>query len=628
MTSSDSASDRPRRPAWTPSETEPVPVVPDHRVHPAPIGSGNYGLIFIAQNIMDTWRAVKVVYRSRFESDRPYQREFNAVRQFEPVSRSHPSQLNLLQVGQDPAGRYFYYVMELADPVDADPVAPADGEPSAKPDSAPKSIPLDPATYRPRTLAYELDRQGRLPFAACMDIALGLATALEHLHRAGLVHRDVKPGNIVFVNGIPKLADIGLVTGAGAHTIIGTDGYMPPEGHGSPAADVFSLGRVLYEMFSGRDRFDFPQLPTGFEEFEEHDRLLELNEVVKTAGARNLEDRYPTAAALRKDLITVQAGGRSLARQRLIERALRIACIGIAVMAALAVGIWVVMKVMAERKARARELVREAQTIRLRPRWAGWSTNSLGHVRRAAQLDRDNDARVQAAAAFAGLDAWVYRRLDRLVGTAVTFDIPGTRMAFTGGPNWLGAYIPSRILDLAGNTLHVLEPDERGLVTFDRDGDVAMFSPSANGGLTLRAPGRAGVLRRFDLANDIAPSQLRARPYIVRSPDGAWVAAAAKGTNGLNPAVWHVADGRCIGTLDAPVNALAFSPDSTALADGRQDGLVTLYALPDLNPIVSLQPDRVPVLSLALAADPLVHAPDATGAPAWLVAIGTAGGTI
>jgi serine/threonine protein kinase len=231
--------------------------------------------------------------------------------------------------------------------------APAAAPPSALSGSAPGPPPLDPASYRPHTLASDLDRNGRLPFATCLDIGLGLANALDHLHRAGLVHRDIKPANIVFVNGLPKLADIGSVTGAGAGTIVGTEGYMPPEGHGTAAADVFSLGRVLYEMATGRDRTDFPQLPVGFEDLDEHDRLLELNAVVLKAGAHVLAERYPSAAALHEALVKVQAGG-SVRREERLKRALRWARVAIAALALLGLALWLTMRIKAERKVRAR----------------------------------------------------------------------------------------------------------------------------------------------------------------------------------------------------------------------------------------------------------------------------------
>jgi len=72
----------------------------------------------------------------------------------------------------------------------------------------------------------------------CVKIGLRLSSALGHMHEHGLVHRDIKPSNVIFVNENPKFADIGLVTDIGEKiTFVGTEGYIPPEGPGSPSAD-------------------------------------------------------------------------------------------------------------------------------------------------------------------------------------------------------------------------------------------------------------------------------------------------------------------------------------------------------------------------------------------------------
>src|SRR5689334_20544233 len=84
------------------------PLVPDHELLRR-IGKGSYGEVWLARNVMGAYRAVKIVYRDRFESERPYQREFEGIRRFEPISRSHPSQLSILHIGCGPD--YFYYVM-------------------------------------------------------------------------------------------------------------------------------------------------------------------------------------------------------------------------------------------------------------------------------------------------------------------------------------------------------------------------------------------------------------------------------------------------------------------------------------------------------------------------------------
>src|SRR5215510_1466209 len=79
------------------------------------IGQGSYGEVWLARNVMGTYRAVKIVYRAAFEHARPFEREFNGIQKFEPISRSHDGFVDVLQIGR--TTEYFYYVMELADDV-------------------------------------------------------------------------------------------------------------------------------------------------------------------------------------------------------------------------------------------------------------------------------------------------------------------------------------------------------------------------------------------------------------------------------------------------------------------------------------------------------------------------------
>lgn len=335
----------------TPSPTSAVvasrqpPPVPDYELLHC-IGRGSYGDVWLTRNVLRELRAVKFVYRDCFADPRPFEREFEGIQHFEPISRSHPSQLHILHVGKNDAVGCFYYVMELADDSNQE----RNGQQAESPGQAPPVTPRSSLTtahpYAPRTLRSELDRQGRLPVAECIQIGLSLATALQHLHENKLVHRDIKPSNILFVNGVAKLGDIGLVTVAGdTQSIVGTEGYLPPEGPGTPKADLYSLGKVLYEMTTGMDRRRLPELPGDLRSWPEATSALALNEVVLKACAGPAADRYPSSEAMREDLERLSEG-KPIARARLRPTSPSSAALLAGILGLLVgVGVWVVASV-------------------------------------------------------------------------------------------------------------------------------------------------------------------------------------------------------------------------------------------------------------------------------------------
>jgi formylglycine-generating enzyme required for sulfatase activity len=284
------------------------------------IGRGAYGEVWLARDRTGAYRAVKVVFRASFDHDRPYEREFDGIRKFEPVSRSYANQVQILHVGRHDDRGCFYYIMELAD-------------------DQQRGQQIDPKTYTPKTLRSELREHGRLPARECLRIGAALAGALENLHGHGLIHRDIKPGNIIFAHGVPKLADIGLVTDRDVSvSYVGTEGYIPPEGPGSAQADLFGLGKVLYEMATGRDRMDFPELPTDLEELPDREVLLELNVIIGKACARDPRRRYRSAQKMFEALARLQRG-KHVRRDQLWLRRLAIAgpCLGLAAVLGLVV---------------------------------------------------------------------------------------------------------------------------------------------------------------------------------------------------------------------------------------------------------------------------------------------------
>src|SRR5438128_1826528 len=318
---------------------KPSPIIPDYEVLRL-IGRGAYGEVWLARSTTGLYRAVKVVHRSAFDHDRPFEREFDGIQKFEPISYSE-SQVHILHVGRNEVGEYFYYVMELADdanvgqasslPVQRASLPAASSEDSVEetkeklaarmpPQPAGWKPALHPANYVPKTLKQELHARGRLPFEECVQIGLALTNALAHLHKKGLVHRDVKPSNIIFVNGVPKLADIGLVTSVDAtRSFVGTEGYLAPTDPGTPQADLYSLGKVLYEISTGRGRREFPALPDDIATVADRQHLSELNVVIVKACESEAPRRYQSAEEMRADLELLQRG-QSVKRKRAFGR--------------------------------------------------------------------------------------------------------------------------------------------------------------------------------------------------------------------------------------------------------------------------------------------------------------------
>jgi len=116
------------------------------------------------------------------------------------------------------------------------------------------------------TLATRLHREGPLPAPEAARIAADVADALEEAHREGIVHRDVKPGNIMLTrDGEVRVMDFGIAAAAWAESntttgaVFGTAAYLSPEQaageRATPASDVYALGAVLYEMLAGTPPF-------------------------------------------------------------------------------------------------------------------------------------------------------------------------------------------------------------------------------------------------------------------------------------------------------------------------------------------------------------------------------------
>jgi len=290
------------------------PAIPDYELL-RELGRGTFGSVWLGRSRTGVHHAVKVVPKS---GNGAMAREFEGIRAFEVQTRRHPSLVEVRHVGE--TGDALYCVMELAD-----------GYGQAQTFSA--------DDYEPRTLQSDLERKGALTLAEVVPVVRAVLDGLGHLHGRGLLHRDVKPGNIVFVDGGAKLADIGLVASrARREDHAGTPAFMPPETVVDPSGDLYSLGITLYCAVTGAPAARFPELP-GTTAPERLAAYRTIAPVLDRACAPHREDRFGDVREFQHalDLALGEVSGPSRRRA--------LAATAIVVVAALAFGAWRALRV-------------------------------------------------------------------------------------------------------------------------------------------------------------------------------------------------------------------------------------------------------------------------------------------
>ena len=180
---------------------------------------------------------------------------------------------------------------------------------------------------RGRTLE-DLIAEGPLPWRDALRIASRLADALSHAHENGIVHRDIKPGNVMILKkGEPKIMDFGVakldsskLTSQG--DVLGSPGYMAPEqaleARVDARSDLFSLGTVLYESLTGKRAFGtgtFSEIlmRLAYEHPEPPSRIVKgippaVDDIVAHALAKNPDERYANADQMVEDIEDALSG--------------------------------------------------------------------------------------------------------------------------------------------------------------------------------------------------------------------------------------------------------------------------------------------------------------------------------
>lgn len=258
------------------------------------LGSGGMADVYLAHDdVLDRTLALKIL-SSRYAEDEEFIERFRREAQ-NAASLSHPNIVSIFDRGETEDGTY-YIAME----------------------------------YLPGgTLKDRLVKRGPLPARTAAAVALQIAEALKCAHDSNVVHRDIKPHNILITeSGDIKVTDFGIARAASSSTmtktgsILGTAQYLSPEqamgDPVSPQSDLYSLGVVLYEMLTGELPYN-AETPIGIAMKHVSGELrppvevdssipVGINAVVMKLLSRNPEDRYPGAAALIADLKRVSSG--------------------------------------------------------------------------------------------------------------------------------------------------------------------------------------------------------------------------------------------------------------------------------------------------------------------------------
>ena len=252
------------------------------------IGSGGMATVYKAKcHVLNRYVAIKIL-RDEFTTDEEFVKRFEVEAQ-SAASITHPNIVSVYDVGVD--GNLHYIVMELV---------------------------------KGKTLKdIIVEEKGPLPWKWSVNIAIQIASALETAHKNHIIHRDIKPHNIIITeDGVAKVTDFGIAKAVSNSTItafgttIGSVHYFSPEqakgGYTDAKSDIYSLGVVMYEMLTGRVPFDsdtsvsvalkhMQEAPVPPMEINENIPKA-VNDIILKAMEKEPMARYQTATAMLRDL--------------------------------------------------------------------------------------------------------------------------------------------------------------------------------------------------------------------------------------------------------------------------------------------------------------------------------------
>lgn len=251
------------------------------------VGNGGMATVYRAKdNVLNRFVAVKIL-RDEFTTDDEFIKRFRSEAQA-VASLNHPNIVGVYDVGNE--GNLYYIVMELV---------------------------------QGKTLKEVIAEEGKLSWKWSINVAIQIASALETAHKNNIVHRDIKPHNIIITEeGVAKVTDFGIAKAVSNSTItafgttIGSVHYFSPEhargGYTDAKSDLYSLGVVMYEMVTGKVPFD-ADTPVSIALMHMQEKAIEpailnptipnsVNKIIIKAMQKDANLRYQSASEMLKDL--------------------------------------------------------------------------------------------------------------------------------------------------------------------------------------------------------------------------------------------------------------------------------------------------------------------------------------
>ena len=249
------------------------------------VGAGGMADVYKGRDqMLNRYVAIKVL-KKEFREDENFVRKFRSEAQ-ESAGLLHPNVVNVYDVGED-RGLY-YMVMELVEGI---------------------------------TLKEYIEKKGRLSHKEVISIAIQMCSGIGAAHAAGIIHRDIKPQNIIISkDGKVKVTDFGIAKAVTSNTIstnaMGSVHYTSPEqargGFSDQKSDIYSIGITLYEMVTGQVPFDGDStVSVAIKHLQEEitapselvsDIPYSLEQIILKCTQKNAERRYPNTDELIQDL--------------------------------------------------------------------------------------------------------------------------------------------------------------------------------------------------------------------------------------------------------------------------------------------------------------------------------------